>query len=96
MLSQLEQVRERSQVKSLTQEYKEINGNIVQPEKRHTNTLAMNNEKKPWNNVGVQKSYVLSKNGPHEEKHRREQKLQLKEEHMLMILGLSMLKLFIM
>ncbi|KAL3002466.1 hypothetical protein AAZX31_08G055800 [Glycine max] len=85
MLSQLEQVRERSQVKSLTQEDKEINGNIVQPEKRHTNTLAMNNEKKPWNNVGVQKSYVLSKNGPHEEKHRREQQLQLREEHMLMM-----------
>ncbi|KAG5041845.1 hypothetical protein GmHk_05G014716 [Glycine max] len=83
--NQPEQVCERSQVNSLTQEDKEIDGNTVQCEKRHTNTHVMNNEKKPWNNVGVQKSYVLSKNGPHEEKHRREQKLQLKEEHMLMM-----------
>ena len=70
--NQPEQVCERSQVNSLTQEDKEIDGNTVQCEKRHTNTHVMNNEKKPWNNVGVQKSYVLSKNGPHEEKHRRE------------------------
>ncbi|RDX70997.1 hypothetical protein CR513_49699, partial [Mucuna pruriens] len=85
MLSQLEQVRERSHVKSSIQEDKEINGNIVQPEKRHTNKNIMNNEKKSRNNVGVQKSYVLSKNGPHEEKHHREQQLQLREEQMLMM-----------
>ncbi|KAK7358090.1 hypothetical protein VNO77_00011 [Canavalia gladiata] len=86
MLAQLEQVHERPQVKYSIQEEKEIKGNIVQPGKRHANKHIMNNEKKPRNNVGVQKSYVLSKNGPHEEKHRREQQqLQLKEEQMLMM-----------
>ncbi|TKY61114.1 hypothetical protein E2542_SST18219 [Spatholobus suberectus] len=85
MLAQLEQVHERSEVKSSIQEDKEINGNIVQPEKRHTNKHIMNNENKSRNNVGVQKSYVLSKNGPHEEKHRREQQLQPREEQMLMM-----------
>ncbi|KAL2342304.1 hypothetical protein Fmac_003589 [Flemingia macrophylla] len=84
MLPRLEQVHERSEVKSSIQEDKEINGNIVQPEKRHTNKHIMNNEKKSRNNVGVQKSYVLSKNVPQEEKHLRGQ-LQPREEQMLMI-----------
>lgn len=84
MLSQLEQVHERSQVKSSIQEDKEINGNMVQPQKKHTNKHIMNNEKKSRNNAGFQKLYVLSQNGPHEEKHGREQ-LQQREEQMLMI-----------
>ncbi|KAK7320217.1 hypothetical protein RJT34_04953 [Clitoria ternatea] len=67
MLAQLEQVHERSQVKSSIQEEKETNGNIVQLEKRHTNKHIMYNEKKSRNNVRVQKSYSLSKNVPHEE-----------------------------
>ncbi|XP_020215485.1 uncharacterized protein LOC109799363 [Cajanus cajan] len=84
MLPQLEQVHERSEVKSSIQEGKEINENIVQPEKRQTNKHIVNNEKKSRNNVGVHKSYVLSKNVPQEEKHSREQ-LQLREEQMLMM-----------
>ncbi|KAK7398769.1 hypothetical protein VNO78_09941 [Psophocarpus tetragonolobus] len=85
MLSGLEQEHERSEVKSLIQEDREVNGNIFQPERRHPNKNIMNNEKKSRNNFGVQKSYVFSKNGPHEEKHRREQPLQQREDQMLMM-----------
>ncbi|XP_027342854.1 uncharacterized protein LOC113855415 isoform X2 [Abrus precatorius] len=73
MLAQMEPVHERSEVKYSIQEEKEINGNIVQLEKRHTNKHILNNEKKPRNNVGVQKPNILSK------------QLQLREEQMLMM-----------
>jgi len=85
MLSRLEQVKERSEVKFSIQEDKDVNANIVHPEKRHTNKNIMNNEKKSRNNNGIQKTHVLSKNGLHEEKHRREQQLQVREEQMLMM-----------
>ncbi|KOM43353.1 hypothetical protein LR48_Vigan05g095700 [Vigna angularis] len=84
MLSQLEQVKERSEVKPSIQPEKVVNANNVQPEKRHTNKNITNNEKKSRNNNGIQKTHVVSKNGLHEEKHRREQ-LQVKEEQMLMM-----------
>lgn len=77
----LEQVHERSQVKSSFQEEKEINSDIIQPEKKYANKHIMNNEKKSRNHLGVQKSYMLPKNGPQEEKHHRE---QLREEPMLL------------
>ncbi|CAJ1936538.1 unnamed protein product [Sphenostylis stenocarpa] len=85
MLSQMEQVDERSEAKSSIQEDKDVNANILQPEKRHTNKNIMNNERKSRNNVGIPKSHVLSKNGPHEEKHRREQQLQVRDEQLLMM-----------
>ncbi|CAL0331140.1 unnamed protein product [Lupinus luteus] len=75
----LEQVHERPQVKSSLQEEKEINRYTIHPEKRHANLHK--NEKKSWNNLGVQKSYMLSKNGPQEEKHLRE---HLRGESMLL------------
>ncbi|XP_019458445.1 PREDICTED: uncharacterized protein LOC109358587 isoform X2 [Lupinus angustifolius] len=69
----LEQVHERSQVKYLFQEEKEINKNTIRPEKTDANKHIMNNEKKSRNNLGVQKPYKLSKNGSQEEKNHREQ-----------------------
>ena len=84
MLTQLEQVHERSEVKSSYQEDNEISGSIIQPERRHTNKHIMNNEKKSRNHLGVQKSYMLSKNGPEEKKHQREQRIQLREEQILL------------
>ncbi|KAJ1394268.1 DUF3741-associated sequence motif [Sesbania bispinosa] len=85
MLAQLEQVHERSELKSSIQVEKEIKGSIIQPEKKHTNKHILNKEKNPRNHFGVQKPYILSKNGPQEEKHHREQQLQLREEQMLMM-----------
>ncbi|KAE9613814.1 hypothetical protein Lalb_Chr05g0221391 [Lupinus albus] len=77
----LEQVHERSQVKYSFQEEKEINRNTIRPEKTDANKHIMNNEKKSQNNLGVQKPYMLAKNGPQEEKHHRE---QLREESMFL------------
>ncbi|CAL0312330.1 unnamed protein product [Lupinus luteus] len=69
----LEQVHERSQVKYSFHEEKDIIRNTIRPEKTDANKHIMNNEKKSRNNLGVQKPYMLSKNGPREEKHHREQ-----------------------
>ncbi|ESW32565.1 hypothetical protein PHAVU_002G333000 [Phaseolus vulgaris] len=85
MLSQLEQVKERSEVNSSIQEDKDVNADTVQPEKRRTNKNIMNNEKKSRNSYGIQKTHVHSKNGLHEEKHHREQQLQVREEQKLMM-----------
>ncbi|OIV94164.1 hypothetical protein TanjilG_13781 [Lupinus angustifolius] len=68
-----EQVHERPQVKSSLQDEKEIIRYTIQSEKKHSNLHIIKNEKKSWNNLGVQKSYILSKNGLQEEKHLREQ-----------------------
>ncbi|KAF7813461.1 uncharacterized protein G2W53_034437 [Senna tora] len=83
MLTQVEQAHQISEVKSSLHEERETKGSIYQLEKRQTSKHILSNQKRSQNHLGIQKSNMVLKYGPQEEKRHGEQQLQEGEKQML-------------